>query len=377
MTVITVANQKGGCGKTTTAINLAACLGRKFQRTLLLDMDPQGHASLGLRQQAGNLPGLYEAFARKALLSDVIMSDVLENVDLVPATISLAAADHLLAEQHEREQQLLLLLDEVRSDYDYIVIDCPPSLGMLSVNALRAADQVLVPVEMGLFALEGVHRLLDTIGLVSGQYNLDIPVRILPTMMDLRTRLARSFMQHLEESFPDQISSVFITHTVKLKESVCEGLPIVDHAPACSAAHDYMRLASEMILGIDGLEIADELVRQEQCEKGEEITEVRYATLRATRRDAMGRDSAREVELKYNAMADRDVKIAGDFNDWVPDKDVETRIVEDDLVKVFQVGPGAYQYRIVVDGNWQHDPYNPDEVENHLGGTNSVLQVQA
>lgn len=374
MTIIAVANQKGGCGKTTTAINLAACLGRKFQRTLLLDMDPQGHASLGLKQHTGNLPGLYEALAGKVLFPDIIISDVLENVDLVPATISLAAADHLLAEQHEREQQLLQLLDEVRDDYDYIVVDCPPSLGLLSVNAMRAADQVLVPVEMGLFALEGVHRLLDTIGLVCGKYNLDIPVRILPTMMDLRTRLARSFMQHLEESFPEQISSVFISYTVKLKESVCEGRPIVEHAPACNAAVDYMRLASEVILGVDGLEIADELMRQELCEKGEQVTEPRYATLRPTRRSVEG---SREVVLNYDSMAGKDVKIAGDFNDWIPDKDVETRIVDNNLVKIFQVGPGAYQYRIVVDGNWQHDPNNPEEVENHLGGTNSVLQVQA
>lgn len=375
MNIIAVANQKGGCGKTTTAINLSASLGKKFQKTLLLDMDPQGHASLGLKQQTTNRAGLYEVLADQAALTDVIIAGVLHNVDLVPATISLAAVDHLLSGRHDREQQLQRLLEPLEAEYDYVVIDCPPSLGMLSINALRAASLVLIPVDMGLFALEGLNRLRETIDLVCARYQLDIPRRILPTMVDIRTRLARSFLEHLNETCGDELSSVYISHSVRLREAVCEGLPVIEHAAACAAAQDYMRLASEMILGIAGLELADELVRQEKCEQGEAVPEMRYATLRPVRQ-AADHDSG-EVLLEYQGMADHDIKIAGDFNDWVPDKGVETRIVNGTLVKVLKVAPGAYQYRIVVDGDWQHDPHNPQQVENQLGGANSVLQVSA
>jgi chromosome partitioning protein len=406
MTVIAIANQKGGCGKTTTAINLSACLGRQSQRTLLLDMDPQGHASLGLKQQTSDQPGLYEALVDEISLSEVIVSDVLEGVDLVPATISLAAADHLLSAQFGHEQKLSLLLQQVRDEYDYIVIDCPPSLGMLSVNGLLAADQVLVPVEMGLFSLDGVSRLRETIDLVSDQYERKIPVRILPTMIDMRTRLARSFMQHLEEFSSSELSSVSISQTVKLRESVCEGRAVIDYAPRCNAAQDYARLAQEFILGVTGLEIADELAKQETMASPDEhedvgvdeveieeieveeieaegidvdegdVEESRYATLRVVNRDATQADS-HEVVLNYHDMAGRDIQIAGDFNDWVPDKNVETRVVDDTLIKVFQVDPGAYQYRVIIDGIWQHDPNNSETIKNDLGGDNSLLKVSA
>ena len=159
MNIIAIANQKGGCGKTTTAINLAASLGEKGLRTLLIDADPQGHASLGIGQRLQEEPGLYEVFALDFPISKAIIQDVCERVDLIPATISLAAIEHVLADMPQRERQLHNHLETLGTTYDYVIIDCPPALGLLSINAIRAANRILVPIDMSLFAIDGIERL--------------------------------------------------------------------------------------------------------------------------------------------------------------------------------------------------------------------------
>ncbi|MDH4229750.1 MAG: AAA family ATPase [Nitrospirota bacterium] len=244
---IAVANQKGGCGKTTTAINLAACLGNRGKRVLLIDMDPQGHASLGLGQACEEREGLYEVFLREATLEQVIVPGVAKGVDLVPGTISLAAVEHLLADTPEREWRLASHLASVADRYDFSVIDCPPSLGLLAFNALRAADRVLVPVDLSVFSLDGVSRLNETIDLLAEKYNAEMSITVVPTMVDYRPRFSRDILRELRGMFPELMSQALIHTTVRLKEAAYRGVPVIQHDPDCVGALDYDRLAREVM----------------------------------------------------------------------------------------------------------------------------------
>jgi chromosome partitioning protein len=394
MTVIAIANQKGGCGKTTTAINLAASLGSRGRRVLLIDMDPQGHASLGLGIRCEEIPGIYEVFAQEAKLEEVMLNDVTPGVDLVPATISLAAVEHLLADVPQRERQLTLHLAQSKANHDFVIIDCPPSLGLLSFNALRAADQVLIPIEMSLFAMDGIDRLCDTIILLRERYNLDIPIRVLPTLVDSRTRLCRKFLREIWEKFADELSPVMIRHTVKLKEAVCQGQPILTYDPLSPAATSYMQLAGEFMNGAGAApkpktgttlplakhapaaaEVLKEFIRDlKQPEpSNEKQTEAPSAT-----RDKQQAENAplQKVILTFRGYEGRKLQIAGEFNDWMPDNNVKTRQVKNKLQKIIRLRPGTYQYRLIIDGVWRDDPTNPDRVSNGVGGHNSILKIE-
>lgn len=387
MNIIAIANQKGGCGKTTTAINLAAGLGEKGHRTLLIDADPQGHASLGLGQRRQEEPGLYEVFALDFPIDQAIIQNVTKDVDLIPATISLAAVEHVLADMPKRERQLHDHLQNVASRYEYVIIDCPPALGLLSINAIRAANRVLVPIDMSLFSIDGIERLSETVDLVAQKYNLDIEINILPTLVDKRTRLCRKFLLSIWERYQDNVLPVMIHNTVRLKEAACEGQSVIQFDPRSIAAKDYRELTDEVLRkSSTDLLIADEELSwlMNHIDDTHEIPQLTHEVIPADEEDDLtdnvlavtGEDgNLQRVELVYPDFAGRELKIAGEFNNWAPDEGVETIIDGDDIRKIFYVEPGEYQYRLIIDGKWRNDPTNPDQILNSLGVHTSMLKV--
>jgi len=376
MKIIAIANQKGGCGKTTTAINLAACLGKKEKRVLLLDLDPQGHSSLGFGVFNEDARDLYDVFTGEVQLEDIILPAVFTGVDVVPATMTLAAAEHLPVPSDERDRQLEMHLAAIRGRYDYIVIDCPPSLGLLSLNALMVSDLVLIPIEMSQFGLHGIDQMYQAIALLRERHGRDIPIRVLPTLIDSRTRLCRHFLHEVGERFADEVLPVMVQFTVRLKEAVRKGMPIIAYDPTSTVAVQYDRLAGELMACLGGGSMDDD---EREDENGRDpgarlgaMTQA-FEEARSRLRNYHGRQ---KVALHLFGYEGKKVQLAGDFNDWVPDQGVITRVVDGVLEKIVMLMPGTYQYRYIVDGVWQEDPSNPEVVPNDTGGYNSILLVE-
>lgn len=247
--IIAVVNQKGGVGKTTTSINLAAALADMGKFVLLVDVDPQGNATSGLGFARADVPhGLYEALAKQKRLHDVIHNTAHDGLRLLPATANLAGANIELVDVERREHQLAELLAEARHAYDYIIIDCPPSLGLLTINSLTAADDILIPVQAEYYALEGLGQLLETIGMIQEHIKPELRVMgAVITMFDKRTRLSGDVMDELYKYFPNNIYRSVIPRAVRLAEAPSFGQSIFHYDPRGKGAKAYSRLAQEII----------------------------------------------------------------------------------------------------------------------------------
>lgn len=247
--MIALANQKGGVGKTTSSVNLSSSLAFLGKKVLLVDIDPQGNASSGVGVNKGEIERcIYDVLVDDVAIQNVLQKTDLDNLNVIPATIQLAGAEVELVPAISREIRLKKAIDSIRDDYDYVIIDCPPSLGLLTLNALTAADSVLIPVQCEYYALEGLSQLLNTIRIVQKHLNEDLQIEgVLLTMLDARTNLGIQVIEEVKKYFQNKVFNTIIPRNVRLSEAPSHGKPILLYDAKSKGAEVYLELAKEVV----------------------------------------------------------------------------------------------------------------------------------
>ncbi len=355
MRTIAVVNQKGGCGKTITSINLSAFLARSERRVLLVDMDPQGHATLGLLAGAAQpSKTMYDVFrasrdGRSTVLHDVIRT-VREHLDVAPADILLSAIPELLTGHAGREDILSDLLTTLAGRYDYVIVDCPPSVGLLTFNALTACSEAIVPVDPSFFSLHGIGKLLETFEVLARDAHHRIEARALVTLYPGRAPFVKAVVDEIHHHLEGRHFETVVRYSIKLAEAASHGLPIADYCRHCAGFEDYRALAGEV------------LQREASLPEGDGA------------RSSAPVMTPGGVVFTLEAGDAHRVQLAGDFNDWALDGS-EMEPAGSVWKKVVKLAPGRYRYRYVVDGRWQSDPLNGAAEPSPFGGQDSVLLV--
>ena len=247
--IISVANQKGGVGKTTTTVNLGACLASLGKRVLLVDMDAQGNATSGVGIRKPDVTqDIYDVLVNELPIAEATLVTEHENLSIVPATLQLAGAEIELTSMMARESRLKGSLAEVNDQYDYILIDCPPSLGHLTINSFTASDSILIPVQCEYYALEGLSQLLNTVRLVQKHFNPELEIEgVLLTMYDARTNLGNEVVEEVRKYFREKVYETIIPRNIRLSEAPSHGMPIIDYDPRSRGAEVYQALAKEVV----------------------------------------------------------------------------------------------------------------------------------
>lgn len=436
MRTIAIINQKGGCGKTTTSINLAACLARLGEKTLLVDMDPQGHCAVGLAVPEEQIERtifdamIDDSLGRVAKVSEIVWQ-IASDFDLAPANIKLAAFEQVYAGQPGRETRLLQAIESVKNNYKWCIIDCPPSVGLLTFNALRAADEVIVPVETGFFSLHGLAKMMDTLEVMRQQLGREVSVRVLPTLYDTRTKLAREVLAELRSRFGPYLMQSTVNFNTKLKEAASFGQPITEYDPGSRGYKDFVTLARELqghrpteeeVVQPENLTRPQELVQRAkqlaqltnyQFGRGtvilngaaapaqaatvvldEPATAPRLAELAplptVETKPPVKKTTEQKIEDFYGVKQvghdvlfsakfeqARKVSVAGDFNGWSADSAVMSPAPgrPGEWRAALHLDPGRYRYRLVVDGQWITDPNNRYVETNQFGELNNVIEV--
>jgi chromosome partitioning protein len=349
-------NQKGGCGKTTIATNLCGALAELERRVLLVDMDPQAHATIGLGVDAGGRRATtYDLIRDPEVAVGDAMVRVSDRVFLVPANTVLGAVEQQLAQEMGRERRLadkLRVLDATA--FDFLVIDCPPSVGLLTFNALVAVGEVMIPVDASFFSLHGLSKLRETIEVIEDELRHPLCVHVVCNNLDTRTHFSNELLEEVERFHSAELMDSYISHSVRLKEAAARGVTVFDIDRASKPARQFLALTRE-------------LAERAPAPRDEARS---APTAPAPQRVSDG------VMFTLDAPGAAEVAVTGEFTRWSRQGVTLVRDERDGLWKaVVDIEPGEYEYRFIVDGVWMRDPGNQDYVRNEFGQENSLLVV--
>jgi chromosome partitioning protein len=486
MRTVAIVNQKGGCGKTTVSINLASALADLGKRVLLVDMDPQSHCAVGLAVPEEQIEqSIYDVLISKSRSEPMRLTEILwqigEHLELAPASIDLSAFEQQMAGIPDRECCLRNVLVDVENEYDFVVVDCPPAVSLLTFNALRAATDVVVPVETGYFALHGLSKQLETLSILCKRCQQDVSVRVLASMYDIRTKMAREILAELRSHFSDRMFKTVVNFNTRIKEAASFGQPISEYDPASKGQQDFKSLAQEVIGAEEQPQVKSKRLVDSLADQLESIGASATELLKTGKPAVMAEPPQRSEPVTTNTTAEppkvtpapipvipvwvpspaapvpvavaaapvatgtpaapaklvavatpasstvasapvpaalavqpvlqtpakpaptideklsdyygvsqiqdavvfvtlypraRNVQVAGDFNNWQPADTTMQRVGDSGVWQLkMKLAKGTYRYRLVVDGQWQQDPYNERSELNPYGEYNSLVDV--